>query len=123
MSRCRACTRVCRQREGVVEGVEFGFHFCVCCCVERVWKRMSGNELWRVALDGDDNQVVRLLDEEGVDIDSTDRVSVCLLWLLILVLFGIEWKNCPDGIFLWPLERVTRAAGSRSEPAHQGKGK
>ena len=85
---------------------------------------MSGNELWRVALDGDDNQVVRLLDEEGVDIDSTDRVSVCLLWLLILVLFGIVWIHCSH-VFLsiWPLERVTRAAGSRSEPAHQGKGK
>ena len=82
--------RVCRQREGVLEGVEFGFfHFRVCCCVERVWKTMSAEELYEAVFVGDKNEVERILDEEGVDVNSKNRVSVCVLCLLILVLFGI----------------------------------
>ena len=79
MARCMACMRVCRQREGVLEGVEFGFHFCVCCCVERVWKRMSSKELLHDAAErGDKNEMERLVDEEGVEVDSKDWVSVCV---------------------------------------------
>ena len=52
------------------------FHFCVCCCVERVWKRMSIEELIAAARRGDVDEVVRLVDEEGVEVDSKDSVSV-----------------------------------------------
>ena len=56
----------------------------------RVWKTMSGEELWIVALDGDADQVARLLDDEGSNVNSMDEVSVFVLCLLILMLFGIE---------------------------------
>ena len=85
---------------------------------------MSTKELHEAAQRGNRNEVARLVDEEGVEVDSEDRVSVCVLWLLILVLFGIEWNHCSH-VFLWerPLERRTRAAGSRSEPYDYGPGK
>ena len=82
---------------------------------------MSTKKLCEAATRGDKNEVERLLDEEGVDANSKDSVSVCVLCLLIFVLFGIEWKNCPFLLlWLWPLGRGAYAARSRSEPAGQG---
>ena len=50
---------------------------------------MSGEEkeLFQAAQRGNKDEVARLVDEEGVDVDSKDEVSVCVLCLLILVLF------------------------------------
>ena len=85
---------------------------------------MSIYELLEAARRGDRNEVERLVDEEGVAVDSKNKVSVCVLCLLILVLFGIEWKNCSHlGLSLRPLERRTSAIESRSEPTDRGKGK
>ena len=55
---------------------------------------MSTSELLGAAERGDKNKVERIVDEEGVEVDSEDEVSVCVLCLLILVLFGIASKNC-----------------------------
>ena len=75
--------------------------------------------LHRAAKRGYIGEVARL-DEEGLEVDSADRVSVCVLCLLILVLFGIGWVDCSHFIFYqWPPGRRTRAAGSRSEPIAQ----
>ena len=52
------------------------FHFCVCCCVERVWKKMPTKELHDAAERGDKDEVERLVDEEGVKVDSKDKVRV-----------------------------------------------
>ena len=56
---------------------------------------MSSNELLGAAQDGDADQVTRMLEETGVKVDSKDKVSVCVLCLLILVLFGIVWNDGP----------------------------
>ena len=81
-------------------------------------------ELLAAARRGNASKVARLVDDERVDVNSKDGVSVCVLCLLILGLFGIEWKNCSH-VFLSrrPLERGTRTVGSRSEPDDQGQGK
>ena len=85
---------------------------------------MSAEELYEAVFDGDKDEVERLVDEEGVDVNSKDRVSVCVLCLLILVLFGIGWNYTSHVVFLErPLGRGTRAAGSRSEPIDQEHGK
>ena len=55
---------------------------------------MSTEELYEAAIRGDKKKVARLLDEEGVEVDFKDFVSVCVLCLLILVLFGIVWTHC-----------------------------
>ena len=82
---------------------------------------MSSKELHEAAKKRDVDKVERLVDEERVDVDSLDGVSVCVLWLLILVLFGIEWNDCFHPFFLQgTLERGTTAAISRSEPYDQG---
>ena len=60
---------------------------------------MSTEELLEAACDGDKEEVARLVDETGVEVDSKDSVSVCVLCLLILVLFGIEGKNFSHDIF------------------------
>ena len=39
---------------------------------------MSAEELCEAAKRGNKDEVERLVDEEGVDINSTDDVSVCL---------------------------------------------
>ena len=76
-------------------------------------------ELCRATRRGDRDEVARLVDEEGVKVDSI-LVSVCVLCLLILVLFGIVWMDCSHEIFSeQSLGRVSRAIGSRSEPSDQ----
>ena len=82
---------------------------------------MSKKELHEAAGRGDMDEVKRLLDEEGVDVNSKDeRVSVCVLCLLILVLFGIEWIHCSHLLFYQrPLECGASTAGSKSEPNDQ----
>ena len=90
-----------------------------------MWRRLTKEEeLLKASTRGDREEVARLVDKERVDVDSMNRVSVCVLCLLILVLFGIGWRNCSD-VFLsiWSLERGTSTIGSRSEPDAQGKGK
>ena len=52
---------------------------------------MSAYELHEAAKRGDMDEVERILDEEGVDVN---QVSVCVLCLLILVLFGIVRRHC-----------------------------
>ena len=52
---------------------------------------MSARELLEAARRGVKNEVERMLDEEGVEVDSMDLVSVCVLCLVILLLFGIVW--------------------------------
>ena len=80
----------------------------------------TDEEVWRFAMRGERDVVERMLDEEGVDVDSKDEVSVCVLYLLILVLFGIVWKNFPLFMFpAGPVGCVASAGGSRSEPADQ----
>ena len=56
---------------------------------------MSSNQLLRAVDRGDVEKVTRMLDETGVKVDSKDKVSVCVLCLLILVLFGIVWNDGP----------------------------
>ena len=81
-------------------------------------------ELLKAARRGDKNEVARLVDEEGVEVNSKDSVSVCVLCLLILVLFGIEWMHCSHSLFFeWPFGRRAGAAEPRSEPADQDRGK
>ena len=81
---------------------------------------MSAEKLCEAAKQGDLDEVARLLDEEGVEVDSMDGVSVCLLWLLILVLFGIVWIHCGHEVFsAWSLGCIPGASGSRSEPVDQ----
>ena len=81
-------------------------------------------ELLEAAEGGDRDEIERILDEEGVEVDSEDEVSVCVLWLLILVLFGIEWNDCAH-VFLWerPLGPGADVIGSRSDPYDYGPGK
>ena len=66
------------------------FYLCVCCCVERVCKNMSTEQLARYAKKGDVDVVERLVDEEGVEVDSNDKVSVCLCALLAHL--GAVWE-------------------------------
>ena len=81
---------------------------------------MLNEELVEAAQRGDKEEVARMVDEEGTDANSTDMVRVCVLCLLILVLFGIAWKNCSHLVFLQrPLGGGTRAIGSRSESNDQ----
>ena len=69
---------------------------------------------------GDRNEVARMVDEEGEEVDSKDGVSVCVLCLLILVLFGIVWIHCGHEVFsAWSLGCIPGASGSRSEPVDQ----
>ena len=56
---------------------------------------MSSNQLLRAVDRGDVEKVARMLDETGVKVDSKNDVSVCVLCLLILVLFGIVWNDGP----------------------------
>ena len=77
-------------------------------------------ELLRASKKGYVEKVTILVDEEGVDVDSEDEVSVCVLCLLILVLFGIVWNHSSHLVFLlWPLGGGTGAIRSRSEPVDQ----
>ena len=55
---------------------------------------MSGDLLRRAAEIGDKDLLVWVFDEEEEHVNSEDRVSVCVLWLLILLLFGIVWMDC-----------------------------
>ena len=81
---------------------------------------MSAEKLCEAAKQGDLDEVARLLDEEGVEVDSMDGVSVCVLCLLILVLFGIVWIHCGHEVFsAWSLGCIPGASGSRSEPVDQ----
>ena len=81
------------------------FHFCVCCCVERVWKRMLNNPLHKAAKRGDVDEVERLVDEEGVEVESKDEVRVCLC--VLLAHLGAVWDSGEELLFLGLLTRAT----------------
>ena len=45
-----------------------------------VLKKMSYEEVWEVAQIGYADEVERLVEEEGVEVDSKNEVSVCVLF-------------------------------------------
>ena len=56
---------------------------------------MSERSIWDEATDGDVDEVTRMLDEEGVDVDSMDEVSVCAL----LAHLGAVWDSMETPLF------------------------
>ena len=61
---------------------------------------MSDSDMISILMSyGDARGLAWIIDKEGVEVDSQDEVSVCVLCLLILVLFGIDGRNCPHEFF------------------------
>ena len=65
---------------------------------------MWTEEIHRAAKEGEKNKVARLVDEEGVEVNSKDRVSVCCALVAHL---GAVWDSTDTLLSFTLLRKVT----------------